>query len=115
MAEKIFEELNTSIRTLPEDLNLQDLQFTKLSDYVGQSLKVEGFFFNSKGMYGKQVTIIAKGSKINMPKWATEKFEKIAENEAMLKAMFEGHLMVADICERKTNKGITTSFTFKTI
>lgn len=115
MAEKIFEELNGTIRTLPENLELRDLQFTKLSDYVGQALKVEGFFFNSKGMYGKQTTIVANGSKVNMPKWATEKFEKIAESEEMLKAMFEGHLLIDNICERKTNKGITTSFTFRTI
>lgn len=115
MEKRIFETLNGTVRTLPEDLVLQDLEFTKLSDYVNQALKVDGFYFNTKGMYGKQVTIIANGSKVNMPKWATEKFEIIAKNEDMLKAMFEGHLLIDNIHERKTNKGITTSFTFKTI
>lgn len=113
--EKIFEVLNSQSRTVKEGTDLASMEFRALKEFVGQDvIRVDGFFFtNSK--YGKQVSIVASGYKINMPKWCVEKFESIQENENLIKMMFEGHLGLTGIKEKTTKNGTTITFLFATI
>ena len=50
-----------------------------------------------------------------MPARAVEAFEKIAENENMLKAVLNGHLGLVDIHMIETKNGTTVAYTFKDI
>ena len=75
---------------------------------------MDGFFFNDS-KFGKQVVVVGEGYLINMPSRAVESFEKIAENEDMLKAVLKGHLGLVDIHMIETKNGTTVAYTFKDI
>ena len=112
----MFEKFNRVFKSsLPRSIDLDSMEFAKLKEFEGKTLKVEGFFFTESKKYGRAVVIIANGYKINMPKRAVEKFEAIVENKELLDAMLEGHLALVDIQEKPTNNGTTTIYTFKTI
>ena len=106
----MFEKLNkNSVTTIKEGIELKELPFVKLKDCIGETLKVDGFFFTN-GSYGKQVVVVANGKKINFPNRAIAQFEDIMANEEMLKAVLEGKLIINDIKEVKAKKGTTTSY-----
>ena len=109
-----FNLLNDSIQTVKEGIDLKALEFKPLKDFIGQTIKVDGFFF-TKGKYGKQVVVVANNAKINMPARALEKFEMIANSPEALKAVLDGHLVLTDIQERDTNNGTTTIYKFANI
>lgn len=112
--EKVFESLNNQSRTVKEGTDLASMEFRTLKEFVGQDIRVEGFFFtNSK--YGEQVSIIGGGYKINMPKWCVEKFKTIQENDKLLDYMFNGHLGITGVKEKTTKNGTTVTFLFATI
>ena len=112
--EKIFEKLNNQSRTVKEGTDLMGMEFKALKDFIRQDIRVDGFFFNNS-KYGEQVSIIGGGYKINMPKWCVEKFKLIAQDDTLLNAMFDGHLLISDILEKTTKNGTTITFLFKTI
>lgn len=116
----MFKELN-STRTIKEGIKLEDLQFRKLKDFIGEDLAVDGFFFTN-GDYGKQLVVVARtlgkartiiqgAYKVNMPNRAIDQFEAIKADKDMLKAVLEGHLQITDIQEQKLGRGITTLYT----
>lgn len=109
----MFKELN-STRTIKEGIKLEDLDFRKLKEFAGKTLKVDGFFFTN-GDYGKQLVVVARddegGYKVNMPNRAIDQFESIKADKEMLKAVLEGHLEITDIAEQKVGRGITTVYT----
>ena len=108
----IFEKLNKGKRTVREGINTDNMEYCKLSNFIGQTIRVDGFWISDKGNYGKQVVVVGNGWLINMPKRATEQFEAIIKNEDMLNAVLGGHLALTDIKPIKTNTGDTTSYTF---
>lgn len=103
----MFENLNSK-RTIREGVDLQALNFVKLSDLTGAIIKVDGFFF-TKGHYGEQLVVVGNNYKINMPARAVEQFHKIEENEQMLKALLEGHCCIKDIAVVNTKNGRSTT------
>ena len=116
----MFKELN-STRTIKEGIKLEDLQFRKLKDFVGEDLAVDGFFFTN-GDYGKQLVVVARtlgkartiiqgAYKVNMPNRAIDQFEGIKANKEQLKGVLEGHLKITDIREEKLGRGGTTLYT----
>lgn len=107
----MFKELNAK-RTIKEGIDLNDLQFCKLSEMEGKTLRVDGYFFTD-GDYGKQVVIVANGKKVNMPNRAVRMFEDIDRDPEMIKAILEGHLQIIDIEPQKTKRGMTTAFTLE--
>ena len=109
----MFEDYNVQKQTIREGLDTNAMEFKPISDFVGQTIKVDGFFFTTKGKYGKQVVVVGNGSLINMPKRAVEVFEKIANNEAQLQAVLGGHLMLTDITPITTKNGPSTAYKFK--
>lgn len=104
----MFNEMNTK-RTIKEGLDLSQMQFVKLKELEGRNLHVDGYFF-TRGDYGEQVVVVAEGLKVNMPARAVDQFREIDHNPDMVKAILEGHLMITDIAESKTKKGITTAY-----
>lgn len=109
----MFEDYNVQKQTIREGIDTNAMEFKPISDFVGQTIKVDGFFFTTKGKYGKQVVVVGNGSLINMPKRAVEVFEKIANNEAQLQAVLGGHLMLTDITPITTKNGPSTAYKFK--
>ena len=104
----MFKELNSK-RTIVEGIELDKLPFIKLKELAGKNVIVKGFFFTDGG-YGRQVVIVTDNAKVNMPARAVEKFEMIRNDDNMLKAVLEGHLMITGIEEKPTKKGKTVLF-----
>ena len=105
----MFKELNSK-RTIREGIDLQELNFVKLKELEGRNIKVDGYFF-TRGDYGEQVVVVGEGMKINMPARAVAQFKEIDVDPIKVKAVLDGHLMITDIAESKTRKGITTNYT----
>lgn len=104
----MFKELNKQhTQTVKEGIDTASLEFKNLKDFVGKTVKVDGFYFH-KGNYGKQVVIIGNGYKINMPKRAVETFEDIANNDFMLKAVLDGKLEIINIAPVTAKNGNDT-------
>ena len=106
-----FAELNKK-GTMPENLNTDNFEYKKLSEFIGKTIVIRGFFFNEKGKYGKQVVVATTDCLVNIPKWSTESFEKIACNDEMIDAMLAGKMGISDIREKTTANGTTTVFNF---
>lgn len=110
----LFEKFNRGRNgVIKENVKLEEMQFKKLKDFKGETLNVDGYFFTN-GDYGLQVCAIANGCKINLPKRAVDMFIAIDNDEEMKKAVEDGRLIITNIDEIKTKKGMTTSFEFKT-
>lgn len=105
----MFNELNKQFtNTVKDGIDTDSMEFKPLKDFVGKTVKVDGFFFTS-GQYGEQVVVVGNGAKINMPKRATDIFKKIREDENMLKAVLEGHMELINITPVKANNGSETT------
>lgn len=108
-----FSDLNkNSKKTIRDGINTEGMSFKPLRDFIGQTLKVDGFFFTNKGKWGKQVVIIANGVKINMPKRCTEEFEHIRDNDEALQAVIDGHMTITDIEKFDAKDGTTVVFKY---
>ena len=108
----MFESYNVQRQTVREGVDTDSMEFKPISEFVGQEIKVDGFFFTTKGKYGKQVVVVGNGSLINMPKRAVEVFEKIADNDTQLQAVLNGHLKLIDIKPISTKNGPSTVYKF---
>lgn len=105
----MFNEMNKQYEsTIKEGIDLKDLEFAKLKDFVGKTVKVDGFFFSKDKGYGEQVVVIGNGYKINMPARAVEVFKDIRSNKEMLKAVLDGHLELINIAPVKAKNGQDT-------
>lgn len=108
----LFDDLNTNTRrTIREDIDLNGMVFKHIRDFVGQTIKVDGFFFTD-GKFGKQVVVVGNGCKINLPSREVAKFEMIEEDDEKLKGVMEGHLALTNIIEKPTRSGTTTLFRY---
>lgn len=109
----MFDKLNNKRITVREGVDTDSMEFKPIKDFVGQEIKVDGFFFTTGGHYGKQVVVVGNGCLINMPKRAVETFEQVANNDAMLNAVLGGHMLITDIKPIKTKNGDSTGYIFK--
>lgn len=110
----MFEKFNRVFKSsLPKNIDLDEMEFAKLKEFEGKTLKVEGFFFTESKKYGRAVVIIANGYKINMPKRSVAEFEEIFNDDEMLDAVLSGHLAITDIKEYEGNTGKTVIYTLK--
>lgn len=107
-----FANLNKK-STVKPGIDFSGMEYEPLKNFVGQTLKVDGFIFSDKGKYGRSVAVIANGHLINFPNWSVSAFEKVAANDDMLSDMFDGKMLVKNIAMKDTGKGNpTTVFEF---
>lgn len=106
----MFNELNQYRNTVREGVDTTEMEFKPLMDFCGETIICDGFFF-TEGKFGKQVVAVGSGYLINMPQRAVEQFEKIEENEAMLKAVLSRHLAITDLHMINTKNGTTVAYT----
>lgn len=107
----MFNEMNNQVTTVREGLETEKMEYKKLREFIGQEIKVDGFYISKGGLYGESVTVIGNGYKINMPKRAVKQFTDIKHNPDMLKAVLEGHLKITDIGTKATPKGVAVIYT----
>ena len=104
----MFNELNKQFtNTVKEGIDTDKMEFKKLKDFIGKTIKVDGFYI-SKGNYGEQVVIVGNGFKINMPARATDTFKAIRQDEKMVKAILDGKMEIINIAEVKAKNGNET-------
>lgn len=105
----MFNEMNKQYtNTVKEGIDLAKMEFKPLREFVGKTLKVDGFLI-TKGDYGEQVAIVANGYKINFPKRAVDQFKDIRGNKEMLEAVLSGHLEIINITPVKAKNGSETT------
>lgn len=104
-----FKRYNKGNSFVREGINTRDQEFCPLSNFIGQTIRVDGCFFTN-GDYGKQVVVVGEGFNINMPARALEQFESIVSDEADLKAMLSGMLVINNIRAGKTKAGRDTVY-----
>ncbi len=104
----LFDKFNGK-QTIKEGINLDELEFQPLKDFVGGEIQVDGYFFTT-GKYGKQVVVVGNGAKINMPKYAVSRFEMIDADDEAREALLAGKCKIVDIDELETKNGTTTGF-----
>jgi len=73
--------------TLPKNIKLEDLTFTKARDLAGKQFKpmiLKGFFFKN-GKYGKEVSLVVACEGVlqgvNIPNWYIKTFEDLTDEE----------------------------------
>lgn len=103
-----FKSLNRANGVRPEGLDTDGFEYTKLSEYEGETIKVKGFFFTN-GEYGKQAVIITDDCFVNMPARAVEELEGIADNPEARAAVLAGEMIITDIEQVKTKRGKNTT------
>lgn len=103
--------MNNTRNTVREGINTENMEFRPLKEFIGSEIHVDGFFFTTKGKYGKQVVVVGNGSLINMPKRAVDVFEEIAKDDEKLQAVLDGHLKLTDLKTIETKNGKTTAYT----
>lgn len=106
----MFNEYNYK-STVREGIDTDAMEFLPIKNFVGQEVRVDGFFF-TRGRYGDQVVVVGNGYKINLPSRSTEIFQKIANDSEQLKAVLTGHLKLTNIKIKDTKNGTTTIFDF---
>lgn len=104
-----FNKLNKGANGVrPENIDTDDFEFVKLSEYVGKTVPVVGFFYTN-GDYGKQVVIITDDCLVNMPARAVEDFEEIEADPDARASVLAGDLVLTDIEIKKTKRGRDTT------
>ena len=106
----MFNEYNYK-STVREGIDTDAMEFLPIKNFVGQEIRVDGFFF-TQGRYGEQVVVVGNGYKINLPSRSVEVFHKIANNPEQLNAALTGHLKLTNIKMKDTKNGTTTTFDF---
>ena len=106
----MFNEYNYK-STVREGIDTDAMEFLPIKNFVGQEIRVDGFFF-TQGRYGEQVVVVGNGYKINIPSRNAEIFHKIASDSEQLKAVLTGHLKLTNIKIKNTKNGTTTIFDF---
>lgn len=104
-----FDKFNGTSTVRPEVGDIKEWPFVALKEFEGEQLKVDGFFF-TEGKYGRQVVVVANGSKVNMPGYAVKIFDRIAADDEAVNMMLDGNMAISDIEPLETRNGTTTEF-----
>lgn len=98
--------------TLPNDIKLEDLTYTKARDLVGDTfdpMPLAGFFFK-KGKYGKEVTLVVNRNGellgVNIPNWYIKTFEYLTDEE--VKEILDGKQALESVEAFETQGGNTS-------
>lgn len=98
--------------TLPNDIKLEDLTYTKARDLVGdkfEPMTLAGFFFK-KGKYGKEVTLVVNRNGellgVNIPNWYIKTFEDLTDDE--VKEILDGKQALESVEAFETQGGNTS-------
>ena len=111
-ASTLFKNPETSkIVVLSDGIETDKMEFVPLKNYIGKTVKVDGFFF-TKSKYGEQVVIVGEGFLINIPKRYTVDFKAIRDDASMLQGVLDGKLTLANIRELDSKEGKTVAFDF---
>ena len=105
----MFKSLNKGNSYVREGIDTRSQEFAPLKNFIGQTIRVDGFFFTN-GDYGKQVVVVGEGFNINMPARALDQFEAIAADPEMVKAVLAGKLIINEIKAGKSKSGKDTTF-----
>ena len=105
----MFKGLNKGNSYVREGIDTRSQEFAPLKNFIGQTIRVDGFFFTN-GDYGKQVVVVGEGFNINMPARALDQFEAIAANSDMVQAVLAGKLIINEIKAGKSKSGKDTTF-----
>ena len=105
----MFKSLNKGNSYVREGINTREQEFCPLSNFIGQVIRVDGFFFTN-GEYGKQVVVVGEGFNINMPARALDQFETIANDPEMIKGVLAGKLIINEIKAGKSKNGKDTTY-----
>ena len=111
----IANKLNSgkSRRTLPEDFNLDNIQYVKAKEIAfegGKPIVIRGFIIK-KGDYGKSVTLYTNTLGINIPARYVEMFENMDDEE--VEDILDGKLGISAIhANVKTKQGVTVGLDF---
>lgn len=98
--------------TLPKDIKLEDLTYTKARDLVGdkfEPMPLVGFFFKN-GKYGKEITLVVnRGGEllgVNIPNWYIKTFEELTDEE--VNEILEGKQALESVEAFETQGGNTS-------
>lgn len=98
--------------TLPKNIKLEDLTYTKARDLVNdvaEPMPLVGFFFKN-GKYGKEVTIVVNRSGellgVNIPNWYIKTFEDLTDEE--VQEILDGKQALASVEAFETQGGNTS-------
>lgn len=110
----LFEQLNqNSVRTIRQGIDLSTLAFKPIKEFIGQDIRVDGFFF-TEGRFGKQVVIVGNGAKINLPARYVKTFELVQDTPNLLQGVLDGKMVLKNVKATNTRNGSTTTFDFAT-
>lgn len=102
-----FSTLNMSNGVRPDNFKTDDFEFVSISEYIGKTLPVVGFFFTN-GMHGKQVVIITKDCNVNIPPRYVPTFESLANNPDAVETILAGDMVLTNIKEVTAKNGKDT-------
>lgn len=112
----MFEQYNMQFkRTVKEGIETDNMEYRALKDFIGKTIVVDGYFFNDKGKFGRQLVLVGNGYLINMPTRCVETFEEIDKDDSKIEAILKGHLALVNIEMKVTTNGTTTIFDYKDI
>lgn len=101
-----------SRETLPKNIDLNELTYTKARDLVGDQFDpmiLQGYFFKN-GKYGKEVTLVANRAGellgVNIPNWYVKTFEDLTDEE--VQEILDGKQALASVEPFETQEGNTT-------
>ena len=102
-----FSTLNMSNGVRPDNFKTDGFEFVSISEYIGKTLPVIGFFFTN-GMHGKQVVIITKDCNVNIPSRYMPTFESLANNPDAVETILAGDMVLTNIKEVIAKNGKDT-------
>ncbi len=87
----------------------EKLNFTKLTDHIGETIQIYGFFISTKGKYGDQVSVVTSPeSAVTLPKRYVDIFRALTVEEII--AITRGKVKLANIRPVSTKMGNSTEF-----
>ncbi len=106
-------------RTMPDDINLDDLTFIHVKNLKAKDfpVPVKGFFIN-KSKFGLSASLIAENAKgetigLNIPSWYTERFQNASDED--VQQILDGRLIITGVEETETKNGVTYQIKFEDV
>lgn len=105
-----FSQLNSSApkKTVRDGISTSDLPESKIGEYVGKEIPVDGFFIND-GKKGEWIVVISEGKKItSIPSQYVDTFKQIRDTPEALQDVMDGKLKLTNIRPYTTKAGNNT-------
>lgn len=95
--------------TVNELCNTENMEFKKLSDFIGKRVRLWGFFY-TESKFGKQVVAVTNNCLVNLPKRAVEDFESLTDDE--IEEVKNGGMILTNIREFNSKSGQTVVYEY---